>query len=75
MSHWKCINVIWFCFPDDGYYRSFDGPSLVPSPNNAQLTEEERIALQEEWRVELARVTVIYCCGQHDIHYLHLLLI
>jgi len=46
------------CFSDDGYYRSFDGPSLVPSPDVNNLSPEERNAMQEDWRVELARVAL-----------------
>jgi len=44
---------------DDGYYRSFDRPSLVPSPHEVHLSPEERMAMEEEWRVELARVQLL----------------
>jgi len=50
------LQFCFVCFSDDGFYRSFDGPSLVPSPDVNNLSPEERNAMQEEWRVELARV-------------------
>ena len=53
----RTYNVILFaCLSDDGYYRSFDGPSLVPSQDVTHLSQQERIAMEEEWRAELARV-------------------
>jgi len=46
---------------DEGLYRSFDGPSLVSSdsaPTQQHMTSDPaaRAALEEEWRIDLAKV-------------------
>lgn len=46
---------------DDGFYRSFDSPTLVPRDTSADnldahLSPAERTAMEEEWKTELARL-------------------